>query len=433
MKVYFDISALGFGFVNHNGSSKAGIFRAIETLALSLINQEKLDLNLCAIESYPIALYAQDYLKSNLLFTTIPFHLPNKQLVEIILLKQEHKLNSIIAGSEGIYYKEVIPKALRKSVRMARRFFPTKDFSSFDPNILTNADIIHSTFYPLPQNLQSQQAQLFLTAFDLIPILHPEFFVFSGEHLVETAIKSLKPNNWALTISQATKDDLCNYRKDIDPAHVFVTHLAASPLFYKVDNTNVISEIKAKYNVPDSPYLLSLCTLEPRKNIDLAIRSFAQVIEQENISDLNLVLVGAKGWKSESIFTELEKQVNIKNRVFITGYVNDEDLAALYSGAMAFIYPSFYEGFGLPPLEAMQCGVPVITSNTSSLPEVVGDAAIMIDPKDGDALSDAILRIYNSPSLRSDMSERSLARAKKFSWAKTAEETVKAYRTAINS
>ncbi|RME57156.1 glycosyltransferase family 1 protein, partial [Candidatus Parcubacteria bacterium] len=104
----------------------------------------------------------------------------------------------------------------------------------------------------------------------------------------------------------------------------------------------------------------------------------------------------------------------------------------LYSGAMMFVYPSFYEGFGLPPLEAMQCGVPVITSNTSSLPEVVGDAGIMVSPSDGDALSHAMYSIYNDASLREEMSQKSLARARLFSWEKCAQETIDAYKMAVN-
>ena len=114
----------------------------------------------------------------------------------------------------------------------------------------------------------------------------------------------------------------------------------------------------------------------------------------------------------------------------MTGYVPDKDLAPLYSGAMMFVYPSFYEGFGLPPLEAMQCGVPVITSNTSSLPEVVGEAGMMVDPQDADELCQAMLKIYNSAEVRQKMSVDSLAQAQKFSWKRCAEQTIDTYKAA---
>jgi glycosyltransferase involved in cell wall biosynthesis len=143
--------------------------------------------------------------------------------------------------------------------------------------------------------------------------------------------------------------------------------------------------------------------------------------------------VGTKGWDFDKIFQELSNLPTLKERVIITGYVADEDLAALYSGAMAFVYPSFYEGFGLPPLEAMQCGVPVITSNTSSLPEVVGDAGIMVAPTDADALCQSMLNLYASSDLRSKMSFKSIEQAKKFSWQNCTEQTIGAYQLALNS
>ena len=128
----------------------------------------------------------------------------------------------------------------------------------------------------------------------------------------------------------------------------------------------------------------------------------------------------------------LSKYKNLRHRIVITGYVPDEDLAALYSGAMVFVYPSFYEGFGLPPLEAMQCGVPVIVSNTSSLPEVVGDAGILVDPKDGDAICQGILNIYRDNILKMQMTANSLKNAERFSWKRCAEETLAAYRTSLS-
>ena len=190
---------------------------------------------------------------------------------------------------------------------------------------------------------------------------------------------------------------------------------------------------RAKYGILDGPYILSLSTLEPRKNIDHTIRCFARLIRDENIRDLNLVLVGTKGWDFDRIFGELTNHDQLRDRIIVTGYVADEDLSAIYSGARMFVYPSFYEGFGLPPLEAMQCGVPVITSNTSSLPEVVGNAGLMVDPKDGDALCQAMFDIYRQPSLRDDLSRRSIERSRAFSWDICARETVRAYRSALGS
>ncbi len=137
------------------------------------------------------------------------------------------------------------------------------------------------------------------------------------------------------------------------------------------------------------------------------------------------------GWNYDKIFETLESCNSLKDSIILTGYVADEDLAALYSGALAFVYPSFYEGFGLPPLEAMQCGVPVITSNTSSFPEIVKDAGIMVDPTDTDAICSSILEIYRDPSLRKTMSQKSLERASFFSWDNCTRGTIAAYKAAL--
>ena len=142
-------------------------------------------------------------------------------------------------------------------------------------------------------------------------------------------------------------------------------------------------------------------------------------------------MVGGKGWKYTKIF-DLIEELNLKNEVIFTDYVSDEYLVKIYNAADLFVYPSLYEGFGLPPLEAMACACPVITSNTSSLPEVVGDAGIMIDPNDVDSLTESMLKILTDNQLREEMSRKSLERAKMFSWKKTARETWKVYEDVLN-
>jgi len=172
-------------------------------------------------------------------------------------------------------------------------------------------------------------------------------------------------------------------------------------------------------------------TLEPRKNVVHLIRSFAELVRAERIPDLHLVLTGGQGWDYEPIFAEAERLREVRDRIHFTGYADDVDLAPLYSGALAFVYPSLYEGFGLPVLEAMQCGTPVITSSTSSLPEVVGDAGLLVDPQDGAALCQAMLALYEDADRRAELSSRAVARAGRFSWERCAHETVAAYRQAI--
>ena len=433
MKVVYDISVLGSGY--YDSRARTGVFRVVENLAYGLANSPECELYFCAGESLFQFYASLDYWKFNSELQKVPF--PYNELLKIKeyfdrrVLELNVEINQESAASNP---KILYLKILRRFVYYAAlgiRLYPTPLIST---KYLLQADIFHSPFYPIPTQVrQIKKKNVFLTVYDLIPILYPKFFQFKEDMLLENVVNSIDSDTWVTCISHATKDDLCNTCKQVDPLKVIVTHLAASELFYLCNNPEQIAQIRSKYNIPESPYVLSLSTLEPRKNIDHTIRCFARLVQQEHINDLYLVLVGTKGWDYSKIFDEISNYQFLKDRIIVTGYVADEDLAALYSGALAFVYPSFYEGFGLPPLEAMQCGVPVITSNTSSLPEVVGDAGIMVSPTDADTLCQSMLEIYNNPSLRDSMSLKSLERAKQFSWQKCTQETIDAYKTALNS
>ncbi|MEP7087662.1 MAG: glycosyltransferase family 1 protein [Gemmatimonadota bacterium] len=277
-----------------------------------------------------------------------------------------------------------------------------------------------------------------LTVYDLIPVLFPELFAhgmaLTVKQIFDNILRSIGPEDFFLCISEATKDDLCA-QLGIDPVRAAVTPLAASPdLFYPDSNDASVRSIGAKYAIPEgAKYLLSVNTLEPRKNMQHAIRCFNELIQAERIRDLYFVLVGTNGWEFEEILATVADANLAADRIIVTGFVPDEDLASLYSGALAFVYPSFYEGFGLPPLEAMQCGTPVITSNTSALPEVVGDAGIMVDPRDANALSQAMLTMYRQPAVRAQLALKSEQRARQFSWIRYTDAVVAGYEEALSA
>jgi glycosyltransferase involved in cell wall biosynthesis len=171
------------------------------------------------------------------------------------------------------------------------------------------------------------------------------------------------------------------------------------------------------------PYLLSVSTIQPRKNYTRLIEAFAKLISDFGfrISDLHLVICGSRGWMFDDVFQTAER-LGLRDRVLFPDFVSDDDLPALYAGATLFVYPSLYEGFGLPVAEAMACGAPVVSSNASSLPEVAGDAALYFDPRDVDAMTDALRRALADDALRADLRARGFAQAKKFSWEKAAAE-----------
>lgn len=256
-------------------------------------------------------------------------------------------------------------------------------------------------------------------SYDLIAVFHPEYFETQLSDLVADTYRKIPSDSLVVCISEKTKSDLLLFRGDIPPENIIVIPLAAGLQFVPCNNRVQIESIREKYAIPSSvPYFLSLATLEIRKNLLHVVKAFATYIKKNPESSVHLVLSGMQGWKLESLEQEIAKLGINQERIILTGFVADEHLAALYSGATAFLYMSRYEGFGLPPLEAMACGTPVITSNTSSLPEVVGNAGILLDPNDETGLVHAMHSLLCDASLCRSFSRSGLERAHNFNWDK---------------
>ena len=420
LKVIYDISVLGTAYRDPRG--KTGIFRVVEQIAKRLTRRPDVTLFFSSIVSLS---HTIKYLQTIESFnnTPLPCSYP------ILWTERTGNYLSELSNKYSFPAKQGI-KILRETFRGANKLLLSQ-YGSVCSRNLAECDIFHSTYYPLPADAKSKLK--FITVYDLIPILYPQFFEFNTDHLVNHVIKSIDSNTWIFCISESTKCDLLNFHRHIDPDKIAVVPLGASELFYPSTDSSAMSSVREKYNIPDKPYFLSLSTLEPRKNIGSTIKAFIKLIQQEKLDEVNLVLVGTKGWDYKSIFNELPVAKDLLDRIIITGRVEDSDLASIYSGALAFVYPSFYEGFGLPPLEAMQCGIPVVTSNNSSLPEVIGNAGILINPLDIEALCQEMLNLYQSDTLRKRLSELSLQRAKDFSWDICADQTVNHYIQALNS
>jgi glycosyltransferase involved in cell wall biosynthesis len=194
---------------------------------------------------------------------------------------------------------------------------------------------------------------------------------------------------------------------------------------------NEAEEVRRRFGV-SRDFLLAVGSLQPRKNLVRLIRAYARLRSEREDFRSQLVIVGRKLWLAGEIFDEVKRQ-RWADDVILTGYVADEDLPALYRAARAFVYPSLFEGFGLPPLEAMACGTPVVTSDVSSMPEITGDAALLIDPKDEVALANALIEVVNNDRLRAALREKGIAQAKKFTWRDAAEKTLRLYQEAYGS
>lgn len=224
-----------------------------------------------------------------------------------------------------------------------------------------------------------------------------------------------------ITGSEATRQDLIELY-GIPPEKITVTPYAADDSFQPIDRAYAQQEVQRRLNVP-TPFILSVGVLQPRKNLSRLVRAYNRIAKS---LPHRLVLVGKQGWANEELSRAVAEAPSGKEPHF-TGYVADEDLPLLYAAADVFAYPSLYEGFGLPPLEAMSCGTPVITSNVSSLPEVVGKAAMMVDPYVETSIADALQILLSDTALQSRLSRAGIDQAKQFSWARTARETIGVY------
>ncbi|HZO32932.1 MAG TPA: glycosyltransferase family 1 protein [Chloroflexota bacterium] len=255
---------------------------------------------------------------------------------------------------------------------------------------------------------------------------------FPGEHPAPTRWLRRLANRWSarratrvVAISGATRDDLVTY-DGVRPDRIDVVHHGHAPWFKPVDDAGLIEATKARHGL-GAPYFLFIGTLQPRKNLERLLAAFDRVAADR--PDLLLALVGAAGWQPERLERALAR-VQARDRIRLLGYVEDADLPPLLSGSLGLAFPSLYEGFGLPALEAMACATPVLTSNTSSLPEVVGDAALLVDPLDVDAIAEGLRKLAGSSDLRKHLGTLGLARAADFTWQRAAPQTLAVIRSA---
>jgi alpha-1,3-rhamnosyl/mannosyltransferase len=231
-----------------------------------------------------------------------------------------------------------------------------------------------------------------------------------------------------ITPTEAVRREVCT-RLRITPSKVFAVHEAARECFKPMDEREAADTLR-ELGIDGGQFLLAVGTIEPRKNLATLVSAFEEVLRERPASGLRLVVAGGRGWLSGPLFESLEKSP-ARARVVLAGYVLDEQLRALYSTCAAFVYPSLYEGFGLPPLEAMSCGAPVIAGNTPAVVEVSGGAARLFDPRDASQLARALLQLLDDDAARRALSEAGLRRAAQFSWQRTARATLDVYAEAL--
>ena len=283
-------------------------------------------------------------------------------------------------------------------------------------------DILHEPGIVRPSILYSSGFKKIITIHDLVPLIFPNTTsLFDIVNL--KVVQMLKRNIDAVIVpSENTKRDVIRFFRIPNDKIKVIPH-GRDKRFRPIRDQEELEIVRLKYKLPDK-FVLFVGTLEPRKNIKNLIKAYYK-LKKKGIRH-KLVIVGKRGWKYKQIF-DVWKSLDLRGDVMFVDYVEDEYLPFIYNLADLFVYPSLYEGFGLPPLEAMACGCPVVVSNTSSLPEVVGDAGIKVDPCNINEIADAIYEILINDDLKHELVKRGLKRAKLFSWEKAAKETLKVY------
>lgn len=411
IKVLFDATILVYG--EKNPSDRTGIY----WVAFNILQQFLLN------KSYKITLYS-----SNQKFKKLSFKLP---FVVFNDRQRIYKLNIEVHKNQIKKTKNIIIIAFRllQIIKNLVLLLQISLLYRFDKKYcIDNYDVFISPMFSLPDMIiDKKKIKMFHILYDCVPLMNNvPFLDIDSAHWFIKLVKALNKETYYFCISECTKKDFLKIASSqLDEKKMYVTPSATSKKYFPNYNISFLKEVLKKYNYTfnsDDHYIFSLCTIDPRKNLLFTIKCFIKFLKKNSIENTYFFLGGGKGCFEEYYKTFLFKISDFTencNKIIYLGYVDDDDINILYSNSLLFVYLSQYEGFGIPPLEAMQAGTPVICSNNSSLPEVVGNAAIMIDYGSEEQCIKAFENLYFYPELRKEYIKKGIERAKLFSWERT--------------
>jgi glycosyltransferase involved in cell wall biosynthesis len=399
-------------------SNNSHIYRTgIYFVAFNVLKALSLD-NRFSIVLYSDKIINNRYIKDDSFLSKFPIYSNKKEIIENNINVHKNKFKI----SNSIYKKIICSLKIIKNLLLLLKFnLLWNNFS------LNNINIFFSPWHVVSSDIiKLSNVKYFFILYDATPNIFPQYFpdINDDNFWYNKLTKTINKDTYYFCISNSTKNDFFFfYENQFDKNKVFVTHLAPSRNFLLEYDKEKLTKTLKKYNVNyknTMNYIFSFCTIEPRKNLLFTVRCFMKFIQKHQINDLFFFL-GGTSW--DFFLKQLEEFINdfdeYRDKIVQLGYIDDEDVNILYSNSLFFVYLSQYEGFGLPPLEAMQAGTPVICSNNSSLPEVVGDAAVMIDYSSEEQCIEAFENFYYNNVLRDIYINKGIDRAKQFTWEKT--------------
>ncbi|MCU0287729.1 MAG: glycosyltransferase family 4 protein [Acidobacteria bacterium] len=379
-----------------------------------------IDLTQIPADKTGIGIYAVNLVREMCILNNGKFHFfffiqdNDHDLIQLLNEVDNREMNTIIPINSTVFRK-IVPRIFFEQILLPHRCKKL------------GVNLIFSSHYTIPYFTRIKRVVAFHDmTFYLFPKMHQGIKKLYFKTLIPP---STRKSSAIITVSEATKKDILDRFKGLNPVKLVVIHHGVNETAPgKINNLEHAWErISDKYRLNEREYFLFVGTLEPRKNITGIIKAFQHVIQvEESYKKYKLVIAGKKGWFYNEIF-ETVKKLQLEEKVTFTGYVSEETKQALLINAFLFIYPSFYEGFGIPILEAMVHGVPVITGNMSALPEVAGSAALLVNPHHWQEISTALLRLLTDQVLYEKLSQKGRERAAKFSWSETAGKTMELF------
>ncbi len=325
--------------------------------------------------------------------------------------------------------RQTTPLVSAPNVRIVRMYTPThhplEQYMLWIELRKLHLDLLHSPDFIPP--LYVNWLRRVITVHDLAFLRYPYLLTRAAARYYGQIDRAVRVADHIIAVSQSTRNDLINLL-GVPENKISVIYEAADPIFRPLSREKSVQAIRERYNLPPD-YILFVGTIEPRKNLNTLLLAYHALVNQYHV-DPPLVLAGEEGWLSDEVYSLID-EFDLGEHCHFLGHITNEDLLYLYNAARLLAHPAIYEGFGLTPLEAMACGTPVIVSNVSSLPEVVGDAALLVDPTDVEAWTVALHRLLTDDALWEELRVKGLERARLFSWKKAAKETLAVYQRVI--